>query len=291
MPTPATPPVPLAARAPRRNGSAPAVPRIAQLRTPSSGKSAGAVQGATDVPLLRDGMKLSQSEFHRLYESTPPGFRAELIGGFVYVASPQKRLTGQRQFGLADVASDYEDATPGVEMDMGATTILDDAAEPEPDVSLSIRPESGGKVRVNDAGYLVGAPELVIEVSDSTLARDLGPKREDYRRAGVREYLVLAVPAGRLYGFDLASGGELAPDDDGVYRSRAFPGLWIDERAALAADRVALLAALEAGLATREHAAFVKALAKARRAAAGTVAAKPGPDRKPAARNRGRKSS
>ncbi len=37
---------------------------------------------------LQNGDRMTQQEFHRLYEQTPEGFKAELIGGIVYVASP-----------------------------------------------------------------------------------------------------------------------------------------------------------------------------------------------------------
>jgi hypothetical protein len=39
---------------------------------------------------LHSGDRLSREEFHRLYSEMPEGFRAELIGGIVYVASPLK---------------------------------------------------------------------------------------------------------------------------------------------------------------------------------------------------------
>jgi hypothetical protein len=66
--------------------------------------------------------------------------------------------------------------------------------------------------------------------------------------------------------FDLRADQELQPDADGVFRLRTFPGLWIHGEALLAKDR-RLMATLEQGLATPEHAAFVNRLAAARAAA------------------------
>lgn len=37
---------------------------------------------------LQNGDTMDREEFHRLYEQTPQDFKAELIGGVVYVASP-----------------------------------------------------------------------------------------------------------------------------------------------------------------------------------------------------------
>ena len=53
------------------------------------------------------------------------------------------------------------------------------------------------------------------------------------------------------------------PDADGLYRSEAFPGLWLDPAALLTGDLEGIIAALGRGLATPEHAAFVARLADA----------------------------
>jgi hypothetical protein len=53
-------------------------------------------------------------------------------------------------------------------------------------------------------------------------------------------------------------------DPDGLYRSTAFPGLWLDPRALLQGDTKRLRAVLDIGLATPEHAAFVARLAATR---------------------------
>ena len=56
-------------------------------------------------------------------------------------------------------------------------------------------------------------------------------------------------------------------DRDGLYRSKAFPGLWLDPAALSRRDLAAVLAALERGLASPEHAEFVARLAAAARKA------------------------
>ena len=56
----------------------------------------------------------------------------------------------------------------------------------------------------------------------------------------------------------------IRPDRQGVARSRVFPGLWIDVPALLARGR-RLCAAVQEGLASPGHAAFVKRLEKARK--------------------------
>lgn len=49
----------------------------------------------------------------------------------------------------------------------------------------------------------------------------------------------------------------MTPAADGILRSGVFPGLWLDVAAMVRRDSAAVLRALQQGLATAEHAAFV----------------------------------
>ena len=213
---------------------------------------------------LRNGDRLTQREFHAIYSRMPANFHAELIGGIVFVASPLKLLHGRNHFPLGSVFLAYENATPGTESADNATVILDEASEPQPDLLLRVLPDHGGRSGTDPGDYVSGPPELVAEVSDSSRSIDLGLKRREYATNGVLEYLVLNLRDRRLHWFDLAADRELAPDADGVYRVRTFPGLWIDPAALFARDLRGLLATLDAGLATPEHAAFAARLAAAK---------------------------
>ncbi len=53
----------------------------------------------------------------------------------------------------------------------------------------------------------------------------------------------------------------LTAGPDGIIRSEVFPGLWLDPAAVLARDGARLVAVLQEGLASPEHAAFVERLA------------------------------
>jgi hypothetical protein len=75
----------------------------------------------------------------------------------------------------------------------------------------------------------------------------------------VREYVVWRVLDGRLDWFALNEGrfDPQAPDTEGLHRSAVFPGLWLDPAALLRGDMPAVLATLQRGLASPEHAAFL----------------------------------
>lgn len=218
-----------------------------------------------EVVELTNGDRMSADEFHRVYSTMPEDFKAELIGGIVYVASPLKRRHSKNHIPLGMVLYLYEENTPGVESCDNSTVILGEEAEPQPDLLLRILPEYGGLSRTNENDYVDGPPELIAEVAHSSRSIDLHAKRDDYAQNRVLEYLVLNLRDQRLHWFDLRSGRELTPEPDGVLRIHTFPGLWIHGEALLARDSRRLLATLNAGLATPEHAAFVQRLAAAAR--------------------------
>jgi hypothetical protein len=217
------------------------------------------------VPLLVNGDRLTQPEFHKRYAACPEDEKFELIGGIVYMASPFRVAHAHYDEEVSFALGLYRRATPGVQLLPNATTILGEASEPQPDLALRIRAEFGGRSRVNAEGYVEGPPELLVEIAYSSRAIDLHHKRDDYQQAGVREYLVLCVEEQQLHWFGLQTQRPLRADAEGIYRSRVFPGLWIDGTALLACDSARIAAVMQLGLAHRTHAAFVKRLQAAHR--------------------------
>jgi Uma2 family endonuclease len=186
--------------------------------------------------------------------------KAELVGGIVYMPPPVGPGHGEADIRLGAVLTVYEAATPGVRASHNTTVILGEQSEPQPDIHLRFLPEAGGRVVVNERGMLRGAPELVVEVAHSSESLDLHAKRADYAKAGVLEYLVFLVREGTLRAFDLPGGRELPVARDGIYRSKVFPGLWIDPAAVLSGDLRRVFVVLERGVKSRGHTAFVKRL-------------------------------
>jgi Uma2 family endonuclease len=213
---------------------------------------------------LHNGDRMSQKEFHRIYSQMSEDFKAELIGGVVYVASPLKWRHGTIHVLLGTVFGTCEGNTPGTEAGDNATIILSEEGEPQPDLCLRILHECGGQSRTDKDDYIVGAPELLAEIAQTSRSIALHGKREDYSRHGVLEYLVVSLREKKLYWFDLRANQELQPDSDGVCRIRSFPGLWIHGEALLAKDYQRTMAVLNQGLATPDHAEFVRRLAAKR---------------------------
>jgi Uma2 family endonuclease len=144
--------------------------------------------------------------------------------------------------------------------------ILGDDSEPQPDAALIVRTEYGGQTRLDDRNYRVGPPELVVEVANSGGAIDLHRKKDDYEKAGVLEYVVVLLRDEQVRWFRNVVGqfAERPPHPVGLFRSEVFPGLWLNPVALLHDDGSALLATLNLGLQSKEHAEFVQTLASRR---------------------------
>ncbi len=167
---------------------------------------------------------------------------------------------------LAGWLVQYWRFTPGVRGVSNVSTILGDDSEVQPDLQLRLLEATGGQARV-EGGYVVGAPELVVEIGKSSRSYDLGAKKGDYEKAGVLEYLFVGIAPEEVRWFIRREGHlvEMPAGEDGISRSEVFPGLWLDPKALFAEDINGLIAVLERGMATPEHAEFVDRLA-ARRA-------------------------
>jgi Uma2 family endonuclease len=139
---------------------------------------------------------------------------------------------------------------------------LDWDNELQPDVVLLMNAAAGGQTRVDEDGYLNGAPELVIEIAASIAAIDLGAKKQAYRRNGVAEYLVWQVFEQKIDWYYLTEGDyqPLPVDDEGTIRSQRFPGLWLAANAMLSGDMAQVLTGLQTGLQSPEYQDFVAQL-------------------------------
>jgi Uma2 family endonuclease len=200
--------------------------------------------------LFAPGDRMDRDEFLSRWERMPDVKFAELIDGTVYMPSPvtrdHTRLDGQ----MMVLLSHYVARTQICELMPNGTWHMLESA-PQPDIALALLPEHGGRNTTVD-GYAHGVPELVVEVTHSSRAYDLGPKLALYQRAGVPEYLAVLIEEQRVEWRVLDDGGSygiLKSDAQGIYCSKVFPGLWLNEPAYWARDVAAMLKTLDEGLA------------------------------------------
>ena len=105
--------------------------------------------------------------------------------------------------------------------------VLDDTSEPQPDFALLRRPWDG---------YPHDHPPpadiyLLIEVADSSLGFDRGPKLELYARSGIREFWVVDLTTNRVLVHRNPNDGRYdsisSVDMSGTLRVEALPGVTI----------------------------------------------------------------
>jgi Uma2 family endonuclease len=218
------------------------------------------------VPPLENGDRLSRAEFERRYENMPLLKKAELIKGVVLMGSPVRYVQHGRPHALAvGWLAYYAGRTAGVEVGDNTTLRLGEEDEPQPDLLLRIPEDRCGLSRVDADGYLRGPVEFIFEVAASSANVDSHDKRDVYAAAGVPEYVIWRVEDGAVDFLRLGKAARYeaaSPDAAGLFQSQIFPGLWLDSAALLRADLPRLLAAVDAGTATAEHAEFVRRLAK-----------------------------
>jgi len=150
-------------------------------------------------PLLESGDRLCREEFERRYERMLNVKKAELIEGIVYMPSPiRARNHAIPQSDLSVWLGVYASESPGVKCPCAPAIRLDLDNEPQPDLVLLKLAAKGGQTRISADDYILGAPELVVEIVGSSRAYDLHQKKGAYRHNGVREYLAWITGEQRL---------------------------------------------------------------------------------------------
>lgn len=218
------------------------------------------------TPPLETGDRLTPKEFLRRYEAMPEVKKAELIEGVVYMPSPVNHKDhGGPHFNLIAWLGFYCTHTPGIDGGDNSTVKLKLGFNvPQPDGFLRILREFGGQSRIDSDGYIIGSPEWIGEVSASSASYDLHDKLGAYQRNGVQEYVVWRVLDRAIDWFTLRGSRfkRLPLANDGYYKSRTFPGVWLDPNAIIRGDMLKVLDILQKGLGTPDHRRFVETLSK-----------------------------
>ena len=241
--------------------------------------------------MLRHGERLDRPTFHDRYVAlveSGVAIKAELLEGVVYLEGDlegdlggdlegaEEMVSMRRRHGswhvlVSGLVDRYLIATPGTDGYGNTSTLTDEPSEPQPDVSLVVESDRGGQTTVDENDWVHGLPEMAIEVSISSSRHDRSVKWRVYEAGSVREYVVVDLDAGEVVLFRRRGDRfeEAEPTGDAStpqHRLETLPGFWLDNAAVLTRQTAAAWATLETGLATEEHAAFVRRLAMPRSA-------------------------
>lgn len=218
------------------------------------------------IPRLQNGDRLTRAEFERRYQAMPDVKKAELIEGEVFMPSPVSFLDhAEPHSHVVAWLALYKMITPGVRIGDNGTLRLDLDNEPQPDAFAIIDPDRGGQAQISADGYIEGAPELIVEVSSSSVSIDMHRKLNVYRRNGVMEYVVWRVQDRAIDWFVFREGvyERLGLDAEGLYRSEVLPGLILDPVAMIEGDLLRVSEAQSQTSVDESHAGFLKRLSGA----------------------------
>jgi Uma2 family endonuclease len=159
---------------------------------------------ATMPPAEPQTYRFSVEEYHKLGEVGifHPRDRVELLDGDVLIMSP---IGLRHVWAVTWVTEWFTDRRRGrYAVSPGNPVFLHDYSEPQPDIMLV--PRAGRKLQKCRAEDVF----LLVEVSESSLAFDLGRKRKAYAEAGVREYWIVNLEEDVLEVFRQPEGGKYA---------------------------------------------------------------------------------
>jgi len=170
--------------------------------------------------------RMTAEEFFRY---APEDQKAELIDGVMIVHSPPLDIHERLQNFLLTLLRMYvEDHDLGEVRGSRTPVELEIDQAPEPDI-LFVAKERRDIIQPKG---IFGAPDLVIEIlSAGTVRYDRGSKFRAYERAGVRELWLIDPygPAGtEFYQLQKRRFVPVMPDEEGILRSVAVPGFWIN---------------------------------------------------------------
>ena len=153
--------------------------------------------------------KLRVDDYVRLAEAGTFGdHRTELIEGDVIVMAPEYR---PHAFVRDELAYRLRRALEAIESDVhvasGSVSMADDTM-PQPDIVLTREPRGRGAIPL-------GSVTMLVEVSSTTLANDIGLKQRIYARHGVPEYWVADVEGRVIHQM-------WQPGENGYTQSRAI---------------------------------------------------------------------
>jgi hypothetical protein len=199
------------------------------------------------TPPLESGDVLDAAEYWRRYGAAPEKVKAERINRKVYIMSPLRAVHhGNPHFLLAQWIGHYAMHHPTLVGSDNATVRLNADNDPQPDLCLL---RINGQTHFDNDGYIIGAPEMIVEIAGSSASYDFTEKRDVYEAAGVGEYLVFETIEGRIAWWRSETGrfAEILPED-GIYKSVLFPGLWLDAEALRSANPLKLIQTLQQGI-------------------------------------------
>lgn len=164
--------------------------------------------------------------FDRFLELANETDKCELIGGVFVMHSPAS-TPHELVFKLLFVLLEEYVSFYNLGTVLGSRTVIkvDDKNGYEPDILFVSNDNNAEITKI----YIDGAPDFVVEILSATTKRyDLGAKKEQYAKIGVKEYWVIDIDNKELINFSLIQNRfEENVMPNGKLKSKTINGFWI----------------------------------------------------------------
>ena len=220
------------------------------VASPSVNPRMAAIADIREIPPLENGDQLTLQEFMRRYEAMPESIeQSSSKESYLWARLFAHTHHGRPHGWLGNIVTTYGNAD-AIDFSDNSTVKLD----PQQCATARLlhvltvgarRTRQRSMTTVTSTGLRILLPKLLPPRRASTCT----PNLKAYQKNGVREYVVWRVIDEAVDWFVLENSQfqPLKADENGVYRSRAFPGLWLNVPALLRRDAEQLWATLDSG--------------------------------------------
>lgn len=177
---------------------------------------------------MKANRKYQLYTFDEFCQIVPEGQKADLIDGYIYMASPDNMEHYELYDWLSQIVGLFmeESGQGGKKVGSRVALRLDQRNGPEPDLAY-IRKD---RLKIIQKTFVDGPPDWAMEiVSPDSVDRDYVKKRYQYEEFGIKEYWIIDPMVEKVTCLRLGRDGKYkkVKVTRGILKSKALPGFWL----------------------------------------------------------------
>ena len=149
----------------------------------------------------------------------------------------------------------YRLFTPGIYVCFHVPVILDDNTRIVPGLVAQVNHGRLKQCEATEDGF-IGPPNFIFDVFDADELDEYESRKSSFEKHGVSEYVVLIAGENQTCHWNRHNGSKfesIAPDENGIIKSKALPGLWFSTNSAKDRDWWTLIDLVERGVTRVGH--------------------------------------
>ena len=149
----------------------------------------------------------------------------------------------------------YRLFTPGIYVCFHVPVILDDNTRIVPGLVAQVNHGRLKQCEATEDGF-IGPPNFIFDVFDADELDEYESRKSSFEKHGVSEYVVLIADENQTCHWNRHNGSKfesVSPDENGIIKSKALPGLWFSTNSAKDRDWWTLIDFVERGVTRVGH--------------------------------------